>query len=179
MLFKRREKQDRWGRFKLWLWPRVSWRRSMSYYVKRVLRLSGTPYAIAMGAAAGIGVAFTPFVGLHVVLACAIAWSFGGNLIASAIGTAVGNPVTYPFIWASTYEIGHFLLQGTSPDAPGAWGRVIDAPIEQILPLIKPMLLGSIPLGIAAGCVGFFIIYQAVVGYQAARRKRLAVRAEA
>ena len=103
----------------------------------------------------GIGVAFTPFVGLHIVLACAIAWSFGGNLIAGAIGTAVGNPVTYPFIWAGTYEVGQFLLQDTSRDAPGAWGRVIDAPIEQILPLIKPMLLGSIPLGIAAGCIGF------------------------
>ena len=28
MLFKRREAQGYWERFKLWLWPRVSWRRS-------------------------------------------------------------------------------------------------------------------------------------------------------
>ena len=53
MLFRRREEPGYWERFKLWLWPRVSWRRSALYYLKRILRLSGTPYAIAMGAAVG------------------------------------------------------------------------------------------------------------------------------
>ena len=49
MLFRRREEPGYWERFKLWLWPRVSWRRSALYYLKRILRLSGTPYAIAHG----------------------------------------------------------------------------------------------------------------------------------
>jgi len=177
MLFKRREKQDRWSRFKLWIWPRVSWRRSIVYYLKRILRLSGTPYAIAMGAAVGIGVAFTPFVGLHVVLAFAIAWIFGGNLIASAIGTAFGNPLTYPLLWAGSYEVGHFLLGGAPGNAPAQ--HLARASVDQILPLIKPMLLGSIPLGIVAGGIGFLLIYQAVDGYQWGRRKRLAERAAA
>ena len=65
MLFRRREEPGYWERFKLWLWPRVSWRRSALYYLKRILRLSGTPYAIAMGAAVGAAVAFTPFLGFH------------------------------------------------------------------------------------------------------------------
>ena len=44
MLFKRRSEQGLWDRFRLWLWPRRSFRRSALYYLKRILRLTGTPY---------------------------------------------------------------------------------------------------------------------------------------
>ena len=33
-----------------------------------------------------------------------------GNYLAAAIGTAVGNPWTFPFIWAGTYRLGSFML---------------------------------------------------------------------
>ena len=97
MLFRQRTQPGHWERVKLWLWPRVSWRRSVLYYLKRILRLSGTPYAIAMGAAVGAAVAFTPFLGLHLVITFAIAWMLRGNMIAGAIAaTAFGNPISYP-----------------------------------------------------------------------------------
>ena len=179
MLFRRRQRQGYGERFKLWFWPRTSWRRSALYYLKRVLRLSGTPYAIAMGAAIGVAASFTPFVGFHLVATFALAWLFRANMIAGGIGTAIGNPITFPLIWASTYELGHLLLKGASRDAPARLGDyLMQRSFEQLLPLIKPMAFGSIPLGVAAGCIVYLIVYKGVSSYQKARRTRVAGRSE-
>ena len=91
MLFKRRDRIGLVERFRVWLWPRVSWRRSTLYFFKRILRLSATPYAISMGAAAGAFTSCTPFIGFHFILAACFAFVLRGNLIASAIGTKRGN----------------------------------------------------------------------------------------
>ena len=175
MLFGRRQRQGYGERFKLWLWPRVSWRRSALYYLKRVLRLSGTPHAIAMGAAIGAAVSFTPLMGFHLVATFALAWLFRANMIAGGIGTAIGNPLTFPFIWASTYELGHLMLKGASRDAPAQLGDyLMHRSFEQLLPLIKPMAVGAIPLGLAAGGIVYLIAYKAISSYQEGRRRRLA-----
>ena len=51
MLFRRREPEGVWERFRTALWPRRSFTRSVQYLVKRVLRLTATPHAIAAGVA--------------------------------------------------------------------------------------------------------------------------------
>ena len=110
MLFRSRRTATLWDRFRVWLWPRVSWRRSALYYLKRTLRLSGTPYAIAMGAAIGAFVTCTPFFGFHLILTFILSWLVGANMIAGAIASALGNPATYPFLWAADYELGQIML---------------------------------------------------------------------
>ena len=118
MLFRRREELSYWQRFKLWLWPRVSWRRSGLYYLKRILRLSGTPYAIAMGSAVGAAVAFTPFIGLHLILTFAIAWAVRGNMIAGAIcGTVVRKSADLPLHLGE-----HLSARPSGPQSGGASG---------------------------------------------------------
>ena len=174
MLFRRRDTAKFGERLRIWLWPRVSWRRSALYVLKRILRLSGTPYAIAMGAAVGAFVSFTPFIGFHLLMGFAVSWLLRGKLIAAALGTFIGNPLTFPAIWAGTYELGR-LMQGKGGAAPERLADAVSqAPVGRIMPLIEPMLLGSVPLGLAVGCIVYFIVYKAVLGYQAARRQRLA-----
>lgn len=173
MLFRRRKRLGQWDRVKRWLWPSVSWRRSVLYYTKRVLRLSGTPHAIAMGAAIGVFASFTPFIGFHLIMTFAVTWLLGVNMIAGGIGTSVGNPLTFPLIWASTYEVGHLILQGVSRDAPARLEyELTHRSFAQILPLLKPMVVGSIPLGLVAGAIVYLIAYKGVSAYQAARRRR-------
>lgn len=173
MLFRRREKAGDWERVKLWLWPRVSWRRSGLYYLKRTLRLTGTPYAIAMGTATGAAVACTPFIGFHFMLAFALAWVLRGNMVAAAIGTAVANPITYPFLWAASYELGQLMLRQPQRDAPeGLAHQLANASWDRLWPLLKPMAVGSLPIALAAGCILYFIVYKAVAAYQLARRER-------
>ncbi len=180
MLFRRRERPGYWTRLRLWVWPRVSWRRSVLYYAKRILRLSGTPRAIALGAAVGVFASFTPLVGFHLLITFVIAWALGANMIAGAIGTAIGNPLTFPFIWASTYEVGRLILEGVSTDAPARLGHdLTHKSFDQILPLLKPMLVGSVPVGLALAIPVYLIVHKAVSTYQNARRQRFEQRSRA
>jgi uncharacterized protein (DUF2062 family) len=168
MLFRSREKPDLWARLRTAMWPRVSWQRSLQYFRKRVLRLSGTPHSVALGVALGVSVACTPFFGLHTIIAIAIAFLVGGNLVAAALGTAFGNPLTYPFIWASTDLLGHLIVGGKAPHFRHlAW---LKAPLAEF----KPMLVGSVPLGLVAGLVAYIVVVMATSAFQNMRRQRLA-----
>src|SRR3546814_13256871 len=93
------------------LWPRGGWRRSGIYVSHRLRRLPGTPYRIAAGFACGAAISFPPFIGLHFVLSAALALIVRGKIIPSAIGTDVGNPWTFPFIWLWTFSLGHWMLR--------------------------------------------------------------------
>ena len=47
----------------------------------------------------------------RILLWCAIIIYFiGGNFIAAVLGTWVGNPASFPFIWLATFNTGNFLL---------------------------------------------------------------------
>jgi uncharacterized protein (DUF2062 family) len=175
MLFKRRERAGLGERVRVALWPRTGWRRSASYYRKRTLRLSGTPYAIAIGAAAGAFASFTPFMGFHILIALAASWALRGNLIAAAIGTAIGNPLTFPFIWASTYQLGTVMKGGSLESLPERLDRnLADRSLRDILPLIEPMMIGALPLGLAAAAATYLLVFKGVKAYQQQRRDRLA-----
>lgn len=181
MLFRRKKPADLWERVRTFLWPRRSFWRSAQYFGKRVLRLTATPHAVAAGVAAGVFASFTPFIGFHFVLAAALAWILAGNLVASALGTAIGNPITFPLIWASTYKLGCWMLPGTEDQgiSPAGLGRMLrHLEFAQVWdPLLKPMTLGAIPIGLAFG-LGFYLMTRwAVISFRQQRVRRLAERA--
>ena len=60
--------------------------------------------------ATGAAVSFTPLLGTHFIQSGAISYLFGFNFIASLIGTFVGNPWTFPFIWWASMTFGSFVL---------------------------------------------------------------------
>jgi uncharacterized protein len=183
MLFRRRNPADASEHLRTLLWPRRSFWRSAKYFTKRVLRLSATPHAIATGVAAGVFVSFLPTPGFHFLLAALVAWVFAGNIVASALGTAFGNPLTFPLIWGATYEVGRLVLYGRAIDGleplqVGTALRQLD--IAQIWdPLLKPMIMGAIPLGLAFGLIFYIATRWSIAGFQERRRLRLAQRAQA
>ncbi|MCA1297240.1 DUF2062 domain-containing protein [Stappia indica] len=182
MLFKRRDKPNHLERLRVAVWPRHSWARSARYFSKRVLRLTASPNAIALGFAAGAFASITPFVGLHFLLSFAIAFLIGGNMLAAALGTSIGNPLTFPFIWASTYKVGSLLLYGEARTVSGGHmgahmgGGLLQSSLDTLLPLLKPMLVGALPIGLAVAGLFYFLVYYSVRTYQRARRQRLSAR---
>ena len=110
MLFKPRKHRSILYRARNILWPRAGWGRTLSYLRHRVARLPGTPESIAIGLACGIAVSFTPLMGFHVLVAALLALVMGGNFLASALGTAFGNPWTFPLIWLWIYKLGTCIL---------------------------------------------------------------------
>ncbi|MEJ8573671.1 DUF2062 domain-containing protein [Microbaculum marinum] len=176
MLFDRRVKPPLSERIRVALWPRRSWGRSLRYVGKRVLRLSATPHAIAAGFAAGAMVSFTPFVGFHFIMAGVFAFLLGGNVLASAFGTAFGNPLTFPFIWTLSYRVGRWILNDTGqhPAASHLGVDLRSQSLEVVWPVLKPMLVGAVPLGVITWIVFYFLIRSLVRSFQEARRRRLA-----
>jgi uncharacterized protein len=175
MLFKRRKEPCLRERLRVALWPRRSVGRSLRYFGKRVLRLRATPHAIATGFACGIFAAFIPLLGVHIAVALTIAWLIGGNIAAAVIGTTLGNPLILPFIWAATLEVGRFVLSGTLTGEPlpphlGAMLRHLDF-LVLWQPLIKPMLIGAVPLGLIAALLIYFPVRWTVAKFQHRRHK--------
>lgn len=190
MVFGRRVKPSYGQRVRAFLWPKSGLKRSTRYIVKRVSRLNATPHAIAAGFAAGAAASFTPFIGFHFLLGFALAWSARGSLLASAFGTAVGNPLTFPLIFAATYETGHWVL-GLFRPVQAHIGHVDDAAeqgqvlidqgffavgLDSLWPVIKTMCVGAVPLGIVAFCAFYLVTRSAVSAFQRTRKARRAHR---
>ena len=178
MLFRSREKPDLWTRLRTAVWPRVSWRRSAQYMRHRVLRLSGSPHSVALGVAIGVGVSCTPLIGFHTLLALAIAFLAGGNLIGAALGTVFFNPLTAPFIAAAAFRLGRIFVGGptrfrSGGDVPA---NLVDKLIHGAWPWFKQAAVGGIPLGLIAGVITYIIVVTTTSAFQRVRRERLAQR---
>lgn len=159
------------------LWPSMGWRRLGRYLLHRLTRLKATPHAIALGLAFGVFSSFTPFMGFHIALATVLAYLFSGNLIAAGLGTLIGNPLTFPFIWLVTYKIGGWFLG--APFAVGdvtpslTYDALFSGSLSPVLPVFTQMMVGSVPLGVAAAIVCYIPLKLAVTGLQHKRRQRL------
>ena len=185
-MFRRRKKQSFLIKVREFLWPSAGWRRAGHYMKHRLARIDGSPYAIAAGFASGAAVSFTPFVGFHFIFAAIIGWIVRGNILTSAIGTAVGNPWTFPFIWAASYNVGINLLGGTATnDLMGQLDRMfgnftivdlVNDPLNALCPFLEtiffPMLLGGTIIGASLWFFIYWPIYKLVSEYKIKQLKR-------
>ena len=76
---------------------------------------------IALGAAIGVFVAFSPFVGTQTVAALGLALIFGASRLAAFLGTLLNNPVTMPFIYLLEMKLGSYLLGYPLAVPEGIW----------------------------------------------------------
>jgi uncharacterized protein len=181
-VFSSRVKPSLWGKFRNLLWPRIGLSRTWRYTLHKMARIKVTPHKLAIGFAAGVFSAFTPFIGFHFILAALIALLVRGNVIASAIGTLLGNPATFPFIWIASYDLGAYMLGLAAKDRvelPVADNGVSfwsDGPIaalqmlwSSIEPLLMPMLLGGVPLGVLFAVACYFLVRASITQFKAKR----------
>jgi len=176
VLFKSRQPRKFQEGLRNLVWPRKGFARTWHYLRFRLLRLPDTPHRIAAGVAAGVASSITPFVGLHFLVAAAIAWATRGNIIASAIGTFFGNPWTFPMIWWCTYELGNVILgvEGDETAIAGiTWEAVAAHPVRTFVPLIEPMIVGAVPLALVAWWTSYLLLKGSVSYYRRRRDARL------
>lgn len=171
-MFARRRPLTLRQRLRGMIWPRSGFRRMGLYFWHRVQRLPGSPHQIALGFSMGAGISTTPLLGFHVGIAALLTFLLRGNIVAAIIGTAVANPWTLPFFWASSYEIGMRLL-GRPAGAPPSTGFSLHDLWERLQTLLLPMLVGSLPLVIVAGLLGYGIVYFAIRSVRRARAERI------
>ena len=100
---------------------------------RRLLAIDDPPERTALAFSIGVFIAFSPFLGLHTIMATAIAFLFRFNKIAIYTGTFINNPILtlVPIIIAS-YAVGAFIL-----------GRPLSIPDEGLELLKNPRILSG------------------------------------
>lgn len=184
-MFLRRNKISIFQRAREFFWPTAGWHRSTRYVFHRVARIPGSAYSLAAGFACGAAISFTPFLGLHFVLSALLAYLMRANIIASAIGTVVGNPWTFPFIWVGVYNVGNWLMLADGVHAQQVDFLDVLTESMQALhafdftylfdtawPVLLPLLVGCVPVSIAVWFISYLPLRPMISKYQAGRHHR-------
>ncbi|HKS11111.1 MAG TPA: DUF2062 domain-containing protein [Pyrinomonadaceae bacterium] len=100
---------------------------------RRLLAIDDPPERTALAFSIGVFIAFSPFLGLHTIIATVLAFAFRFNKIAIYTGTFINNPLftLVPIIIAS-YAVGAFVL-----------GRPIGLPEEGLELLQNPHIFSA------------------------------------
>lgn len=199
MVFRRRDRRSILRAIADFLYPRGGWTRAFLYVKHRIRRLPDTPERIARGIWAGVFTSFTPFYGIHFIIAAIIAKLFRGNILAALMATFFGNPLTYVPIGVVSLQTGHKLL-GTEFDE-GAQrsfgGKFVDAWGDlknNVLALFTdreadwhglslfydevffPYMVGGIIPGILAASIAFYVSLPLIRAYK--KRRKGAIKAK-
>ena len=144
--------------------------RIISYYKLRLARLPDSNYAISSGFACGAMVSFTPLLGFHFVLAVVLAYLIRGSFIAALIGTVVGNPLTFPFIWGLIYKIGSYV---TNIKLEKITHEInFDMIVNQTYEIFFAMLVGGVIIAPLVWIITYYTIYSFIASFKKRRNKK-------
>lgn len=196
MVFKRREKRSALQTVADAIWPKGGWTRAFHYIKHRVRRLPDSPEKISRGIFAGLFTTFTPFYGMHFIIAGALAKLMNGNILAALMATFFGNPLTYLPIGVIALKTGHFILGNEFDeevdsslvdkfadagndlfhnlwalftDADAHWGG-LKVFFDEVF---FPYMIGGILPGIVTGIIGYYLSVPLISAYQKRRRGKL------
>lgn len=201
MVFKRRDKRAIYRIVFDFFYPRGGWTRAFHYVKHRLRRLPGTPEKIARGIAAGVFTTFTPFYGMHFVVAAILARIVHGNILAALLGTFFGNPLTYLPIGVVSLKTGHALLgtefaEGDKTSLLGKfagagrdlWHNFIALFTDEVADwhnlsifydeVFFPYMVGGVIPGIIAGVIAYYIMVPLIRAYQKRRMAKMLAKME-
>ena len=104
----------------------LSWGRRARLLLLDLLGRAETPERVAAALAVGVGVGFSPFIGVHIWMALALALIFRLNKIDTILGQFAGNPWTLPPSFAAGYHLGRFVLGYDATEVPELpWSKLL------------------------------------------------------
>ena len=198
-MFKRRERRSIFRFFYEVIFSLKGISRAIEYVGIRLKRIPDTPHKISLGMSCGIFASFTPLFGLHFLIAGLLSYLLRANVLASLIGTFVGNPITFPIITVFNLKLGEWIL-GNSEYSSGDGGKIFEGFLDLIFLIYKsfftegsigennvprmneflngvfiPYSLGGLILGIFIAVISYFLLRPLVATYQ---KKRSALKAK-
>lgn len=142
-----------------------------------------SPDRVAAAIALGVGVGFSPFMGVHFVLAIGLAFLFKLNKVDAALGQFVGNPWTLPPVFAAGYTLGRILLGYDRTEVPNLpWDRLLHRDFwhaftgPTLRPRLASFLVGTLVLATLIGLAAYLLVRGALRIYHR-RHPRVAERA--
>lgn len=183
MLFKRQNPRSFYNKLRDYFWPRSGWTRALKYNKHRLIRLPDSSHKIAAGMAYGIAVSFTPVVGTHFIQAALFSYLSRVNVLSSLIGTFIGNPLTFPFMWYIAYSLGAFLftlagfdVHPEMPEGQLSFSLLQELITTQFYHLFLPWLVGGYLCAAIIWAPSYYIIKHLIQGAKLARRKAQEIR---
>ena len=192
-MFKRRERRSIFRFFYEVVFSLKGITRAIEYVGIRLKRIPDTPHKISLGMSCGIFASFTPLFGLHFLIAGLLSYVLRANVLASLIGTFIGNPITFPIITVFNLKLGEWIL-GSNEYSSGDGGKIFEGFLDFIFLIYKslftegsigensvprmneflygvfiPYSLGGLILGISVAIISYFLLRPLVSTYKKKR----------
>jgi len=153
-----------------------------------LVQYRGSPQAIAGGFSLGLFIAFTPTIGIQIVLAFFMATALSLNRPAAVLAVWITNPVTIPVIFSLNYWLGSLIWEGPSAlvvsqrlfeltsllTSLDLWAitEQLSAVAELGMGIIVPLILGSIIAGAFSATLSYFILLRLLILLSERRTRR-------
>jgi uncharacterized protein (DUF2062 family) len=151
---------------------------------RRLLAIDDPPERTALAFSIGVFIAFSPFLGLHTIVATALAFIFRFNKIAIYTGTFINNPfLTLVPIIVSSYAIGAFIL-GRPLRIPDEGLELLKNPrvfsgeyyrllFVQSWNIVWPFSVGGMVLSVVCSLIAYPLTLRALRAYRSHKNHRL------
>lgn len=179
-ILKRRKPRGAAKKIREVIWPSMGWIRTFHYFRHRIFRTGDSTYKITAGLASGVAVSFTPFLGTHFIQAALLSWLLGANIVAGFVGTAIGNPWTFPLMFIAEYKTGIWICglfgleaSASLPAEFSSAGFIAEASVfvqnllSNPISLFLPMAVGGFLCAVLVWPFSYILLYYPV---RAARR---------
>ncbi|MBE3070462.1 MAG: DUF2062 domain-containing protein [Planctomycetes bacterium] len=167
---------------------RAGWNRARGWFI-HLLHLDDSAHSIAMGAALGMFIAFTPTIGIQMMLIFFVTSIFRANRVAGVPMAWVTNPATIvPVFWFNLY-IGTLVVGGSDSmladfeaaarnvvahDLP--WWDLVKQWWDVVMEVAVPLWVGSVIVGLVVGALTYAIMYYLITTYRRAHQRHLAAK---
>jgi len=141
--------------------------------VREILKLDEPTHRLSIAFALGMFIAFSPWLGLHIVSAVFLAWLFRLNKVVVLTASFVNNPWTIVPMYAFCLWFG-VKITGSNVAVPEiAWGSLgVRELYDLLLPFLWPYLAGTVVVGAAAAVLSYIVFYWAVKRYRRSEEMR-------
>ena len=157
---------------------------------RRLLAIDDPPERTALAFSIGVFIAFSPFLGLHTILATALAFLFRFNKIAIYTGTFVNNPfrTLVPIIIAS-YAVGAFIL-GRPMRIPDEGLELLKNPrlftgdyyrklfVQSWNSVVWPFSVGAMALSVVCSLMAYPLTLRALRAYRNRKKPQIHTRSD-
>lgn len=151
-----------------------------------IISLHGSPHDIALGTAIGLIVAFSPTMGIQMVLAAVVATIFRASRAAAIVPVWITNPVTAVPVYGFCYWLGAFFWEGppvaevlqtlrkvTSGFTEYRFYHIVEVFKEFLMlgvEIVIPMAIGGLIVGLLSALLAYPVVLRAVIRYREIRK---------
>ena len=155
---------------------------------RRLLAIDDPPERTALAFSIGVFIAFSPFLGLHTIMATALAFLFRFNKIAIYTGTFINNPfLTLVPIIIGSYAVGAFIL-GRPLRIPDEGLELLKNPrlftgdyyrmlfVQSWNSVVWPFSVGAMALSVVCSLVAYPLTLRALRAYRNRKKPQIHTR---